>query len=40
MIRDPVENSSTKFFGEDLRSAARDYTSAYFGGLWGAYTNP
>lgn len=39
MIRVPVENSSPKFFSEDLRSAAKGYTSASFEGLWGEYTN-
>lgn len=38
MTRVPVENSSPKFFSEDLRSAARGYTSASFGGLLRGYT--
>lgn len=40
MTRVPVENSSPKFFSEDLRSAARGYTSASFGGLWGGIHQP
>lgn len=41
MVKVPVENSSPKFFSEDLRSVARGYTSASFEALWeGAHTNP
>lgn len=35
MVKVPVENSSPKFFSEDLRSAAGGYTSASFEALWG-----